>query len=162
MAKIEHSTFLFLCVSFWPLLRDIAHSREQPCGSKRCPQRESKNTTLPNPVPLLKTTRKDSDNFQQSVGTLAGECNPHFCPAMFWGPPHPPRQPDCQEANKTIKKAIAFLEKNQQPIDLQKQIHKSVQRSYQGFLPATMNLGRQGPPEILLSSLHQAPLIEIQ
>lgn len=93
MAKIEHSTFLFFLLSFWPLLRDIAHSREQPCGCKRCPQRESKNTTLPNPVPLLKTTRKDSDNSQQSVGMLAGEYNPQFCPATFWGPPPTPGGP---------------------------------------------------------------------
>lgn len=56
------------------------------------PKEGAEETILPDPEPLPKTAKRKKDispkSWQQSIGHWPQvQCSPHFCLAMFWGPP---------------------------------------------------------------------------
>lgn len=98
------------------------------------------------------------------------ERHPHFCPVVFLRTlPPPPPSPDCCQAKiiahkpRPSRRKELSLGKNQQQIDIQKQVHKSDQSSnpYKWFFARSSEFGEKGQPEMARSSLHQAPQVEI-
>lgn len=99
---------------------NIPGSIEQPHGDKRhpSPKRVQKILHSQDPEPLSETTKIKTDNspesWQQSIGPwLRMGYNPHFCPAIFWGPPMwlLPSQ-ILRTQNETNQKATAIHARN--------------------------------------------------
>lgn len=175
MAKTENP-FFFL--SLWSLLRNFTGTTEQPNGHRGCPQRECKGSYPPKTQchshrqPKERPTSSDTSSESAAIsGALAANgVPPTFLSShIFATRPPPPPSPDCCQAKiiahkpRPSRRKELSLGKNQQQIDIQKQVHKSDQSSnpYKWFFARSSEFGEKGQPEMARSSLHQAPQVDI-